>query len=151
MPLPPAQPRTPCHTRDVVYRGFQREDRLWDIEAEMRDTKTHPMVIPGEGIWQPGEPIHRLSIRVTIDTGFVVRAIAVAMDDVPHPECPTAQAPMQKMIGCTMGPGWRHAIQRNLDFTLGETVERRSRLIQHENRRALEDRAGDGDALLLSA
>ena len=75
----------------------------------MCDTKTHAMDIPGEGTWLPGEPIHRLSIRVTIDDGFVVREIAVAMDDVPHPECPIAQAPMQKMIGCTMGPGWRAA------------------------------------------
>ncbi len=99
------KPRTHSHTREVVYRGFQREDRLWDIEAEMRDTKTHAMDIPGEGIWQPGEPIHNLRIRVTIDDGFVVHEIAVAMDDVPHPECPMAETPMQRMIGCTMGPG----------------------------------------------
>ncbi len=121
MPLPTPEPRTHAHTRDVVYRGFQREDRLWDIEAEMCDTKTHAMDIPGEGTWLPGEPIHRLSIRVTIDDGFVVREIAVAMDDVPHPECPIAQAPMQKMIGCTMGPGWRHAIQTNLGGARGCT------------------------------
>ncbi len=121
MPLPPPQPRTHLHTREVIYRGFQREDRMWDIEAEMRDTKTHPVVIPGEGIWQPGEPIHKLSIRVTIDDGFVVREIAVAMDDVPHPECPIAQDPMQKMIGCTMGPGWRHAIQTSLGGARGCT------------------------------
>ena len=55
---------------------------MWDIEAEMRDTKTHPMEIRGERIWQPGEPIHNLSIRVTIDAGFAVREIAVAMDGV---------------------------------------------------------------------
>jgi hypothetical protein len=50
---------------------------------------------PGDGVWQPGEAIHGLKIRVTIDTAFTVRDIAVAMDDVPHPECPQAQAPMR--------------------------------------------------------
>ncbi len=114
MPLPSPEPRTHLHTRDAVYRGFQRVDGLWDIEAEMCDTKTRAFEILGDGAWQPGEPIHKLSIRVTIDDSLVVRAIAVAMDGVPHPECPMAEAPMQKMIGCTMGAGWRHAIARNL-------------------------------------
>lgn len=121
MPLPLPRPRTHLHTREVVYRGYQREDNLWDIEAEMRDTKTHAINILGERTWQPGEPIHNLTIRVTIDDGFVVREIAVAMDDVPHPECPMAETPMQRMVGCTMGPGWRHAIQRNLGGVRGCT------------------------------
>lgn len=96
MPLPPPQARTHLHTRDVVYRGFQREDRLWDIEAELRDTKTHAMDIPGEGTWQPGEPIHKLSIRVTIDDGFVVHEIAVAMDEVPHPDARSLKLPCRR-------------------------------------------------------
>jgi hypothetical protein len=36
------------------------------------------------------------------------------MDDVPHPECPQAQAPMHRMVGATMGPGWRKAIETHL-------------------------------------
>jgi hypothetical protein len=119
LPLPPPQPRTHLHTRHVVFRGFRREDRLWDIEAEMRDTKAQVFEIPGEGTWQPGEPVHNMAIRVTIDDALVVRDIAVAMDGAPHPECPQAQAPMQTMIGCTMGPGWRQAIERNLGGTRG--------------------------------
>ena len=121
MPLSTPQPRTHKHSRQVVYRGYRREDGLWDIEGELRDTKTHAFDIPGERTWQPDEPIHGMSIRVTIDYGFVVREISVAMDDVPHPECPMAQAPMQKMIGCTMGPGWRHSIQTNLGGARGCT------------------------------
>jgi hypothetical protein len=38
-----------------------------------------------------------------------------------------------------------------LDLLLGEGVERRGRLVEDEDRRALQDRAGDGDALLLAA
>lgn len=37
MPLPEARPRRHLHTRAVTYRGFHREDGLYDIEAEMSD------------------------------------------------------------------------------------------------------------------
>jgi hypothetical protein len=102
-----------------VFRGYHRDDGLWDIEASMRDTKTQVFDIPGEGTWAPGEPIHHMAIRVTVDDALVVRDIAVAMDSVPHPECPQAQAPMHKMIGCTLGPGWRQAIARHLGGVRG--------------------------------
>src|SRR5947209_1480882 len=45
----------------------------------------------------------------------------------------------------------RHAIERVLDFGLRMAVERRGRLVEHQDRRGFEDRAGDGDALLLAA
>jgi hypothetical protein len=45
----------------------------------------------------------------------------------------------------------RDAVERVLNFALGVAVERRGRLVEHEDRRALEDGAGDGDALLLAA
>ena len=45
----------------------------------------------------------------------------------------------------------RDALQRVLDLALGEAVERRGRLVEHQDRRPLQDRAGDGDALLLAA
>lgn len=114
LPLPPPAPRAHLHNRHVVFRGYRRDDGLWDIEAEMRDAKSQILEIPGERTWQPGEPIHDMAIRVTVDDAMVVRDIAVAMDGVPHAECPQAQAPMHKMIGCTMGRGWRKAIEHNL-------------------------------------
>lgn len=121
MPLPPSQPRTHLHTRNVVFRGYLREDGLWDIEAQMRDTKTYDFDIPGEGVWPPGSAIHDMTIRVTVDDALVVREIAADMASVPHPECPQAQAPMQKMIGATMGRGWRQAIEQHLGSVRGCT------------------------------
>lgn len=114
MPLPPPQPRRLLHTRQVTFHGYEREDGLWDIEGTLLDSKTQPLVIPTERTWQAGEPIHGMSIRITTDRTFVVRDIAVSMDDAPHGDCPSTQAPMQKMIGATMGPGWRQAIDKHL-------------------------------------
>ena len=114
MPLPAPQARKQLHTRNVVFRGYQREDRLWDIEAELLDKKSKVFDIPGERTWLSGEAIHDMTIRVTIDDAFVVHELAVAMDGSPHAACPQAQAPLQSMIGCTMGRGWRQAIERNM-------------------------------------
>jgi hypothetical protein len=75
------------HTRRVEYRGFQRDDGLWDIEGELLDTKPHKMVIEGEGEWAPNEPIHHMHIRVTLDDAFVIQAIEVDMDAHPHEPC----------------------------------------------------------------
>ena len=43
------------------------------------------------------------------------------------------------------------AVERVLDFALGKAVERRGRLVQHQNGRRFQHRAGDGDALLFAA
>jgi hypothetical protein len=114
MPLPTPQPRSQLHTRQVVFRGYQREDQLWDIEAHLLDVKSKVFEIPGERTRLPGDPIHDMSIRVTINDAFEVQDIAVAMDGAPHAQCPAAQASLQSMIGCVMGAGWRQAIERNM-------------------------------------
>ncbi len=109
------------HTRRVEYRGFHREDGLWDIEGEMLDTKPHGMLIEGEREWAPNEPIHHMHIRVTLNDAFIVQAIEVAMDAFPHNPCPQAQAPMQRLVGESLGRGWRKTIERHLGGVEGCT------------------------------
>jgi hypothetical protein len=110
MPLPAPRPRTHLHTRSVVYRGYHREDGLWDIEAEMTDTKAYALERSERGLIPPGGPIHGMSIRVTVDDTMTIREIASASDHTPFDECQQGQEPMQRMVGATMGPGWRQAI-----------------------------------------
>ena len=45
----------------------------------------------------------------------------------------------------------RDALQRRLNLPFGETVERRRRFVEDQNRRRLQHRARDGDPLLLAA
>ena len=114
MPLSPPVARSHLHDRHVVFRGYRRDDGLWDIEAELRDTKTAPFEIPGEGRWAAGQPIHGMAIRLTVDSDTVVHAIEVAMDHFPHGPCPQAMAPMQRMVGSRLARGWRRAIEQHL-------------------------------------
>lgn len=121
MPLPEPAPRRHLHTRAVTYRGFLREDGLWDIEGEMSDVKTYAFQHSDGRDMPPGAPIHHMSIRLTVDEDMVIRAIAVSMDSRPFGECLQGEAPMQAMVGVRLGPGWRQAIEKALGGVRGCT------------------------------
>ena len=112
--LSPPSPRKLSHTRTVVYQGYDREDGQWDIEAELTDVKTYDFKVPNERLYPAHQPIHRLKIRVTLDSRLVIQDIATSMDSIPHPECSGAPHGMHKLIGCTMGPGWRKVINQHV-------------------------------------
>jgi hypothetical protein len=114
------KPRSPLHTREISFEGFAREDGLWDIEAHLKDTKSHPFTT-GSKTWVPGEPIHDMWIRVTVDRELVIRDIEVAMDSHPHAECPEVIPPMDALIGARMGKGWRKTIESHLGGIKGCT------------------------------
>ena len=112
MPLPEPAPRTPMHTRRVTYQGFLRDDGLWDIECSLSDTKSEPTHMRERGLLPPGEPVHLLRVRLTVDDSFTIRAVQTAAINTPFGECEAAaDAPMQKLVGLTMGPGWRKKIE----------------------------------------
>ena len=121
MPLPPPQARSQLHTRAVVYRGYHREDGLWDIEAEMSDTKSYALDRSERGEMAPGAPIHGMLIRATVDDRMTIREISTAMEHTPFAECQGGVDPMQQMVGVTMGPGWRQAIDKALGGVRGCT------------------------------
>ena len=121
MPLPAPQARTQLHTRAVVYRGYKRDDGLWDIEAEITDTKTYGFNFSERGDMPPGTPIHGMAIRATVDDTLTIRQIVSAMDFTPYGECQQGNDPMQHMVGATMGPGWRQAIEKALGGLRGCT------------------------------
>ncbi|RZJ23080.1 MAG: DUF2889 domain-containing protein [Haliea sp.] len=121
MPLPAPQPRTHVHTRAVVYRGYHREDGLWDIEAEMTDTKTYTLERSERGVMPAGTPVHGMLIRVTVDDRMTIREIASDMEHTPFGECQQGTVPMQQMVGATLGPGWRQAIEKALGGVRGCT------------------------------
>ena len=121
MPLPDPQPRSHLHTRGVVYRGYYREDGLWDIDAEMSDAKTYTLDRAERGQMTPGAPIHGMSIRLTVDDTMTIQQIASSMDHTPFNECQGGNDPMQRMVGVTLGPGWRQAIEKALGGIRGCT------------------------------
>ena len=68
MPLTTPAPRKLIHTRAIEVKGYEREDGLWDIEAELTDTKTYAHNRRHGGRERAaGEPVHHMWLRLTID------------------------------------------------------------------------------------
>lgn len=120
--LPAPVPRRPIHTRRVSFQGFLREDGLWDIDCELSDTKAIQIEMRERGVLPPGEPIHLLRVRLTVDDSLTIRDVQTAAAAVPFGECHVAAgAPMRKLVGLTMGPGWRRAIEGAIGGVAGCT------------------------------
>lgn len=111
MNLPPPAPRRHKHMRGISCEGYQREDGLWDIEARIVDTKPFSYREPFRGLRTPGEAVHDMALRLTIDDDMVVRDIQVAMFSVPYAPCNSALPAFKGLIGRKIGAGWRRAVQ----------------------------------------
>jgi len=111
MDLPPPAPRQHKSTRSISCLSYQREDGLWDIEARILDTKTFSYSEPYRGLRAPGEAVHDMALRLTIDSELVVRDIAIAMASAPYAPCFGVAPAFKGLIGRKIGAGWRRAVQ----------------------------------------
>lgn len=121
MALPDAQPRKPLHTRKISFEGFLREDGLFDIDAELIDSKSHTIQMHERGQLPAGGAIHHMRVRVTVDDSLTIRAIQTALDAAPFGLCQNAVDPVQKLVGATLGAGWRKAIEAAMGGVAGCT------------------------------
>lgn len=121
MPLSPAAEREHIHTRSYDIRGYRRGDGLWDIEARMTDVKSYGFKNDHRGEIKPGEPLHDMAIRLTLDEDLVVRDIEAATDAAPYAVCPAITPNFKRMIGERVGLGWRYAIKKHLGGVEGCT------------------------------
>ena len=105
----------------MVYRGYDREDGLWDIEAELTDVKPFTFSVPNERAFPANKPIHHLQIRLTVDKRLVIQNVTTSLDQIPHAECVQGPQHMHKLQGSTLGRGWRKTIDEHLGRTEGCT------------------------------
>ena len=115
MPLPQPNPiRKRLHERKVVYQGFQRDDGLVDIEAQMTDIKDHDAML-ASGTRATGQPIHDMNIRVTVDRKFNVVEVVASSDAVPYPGgCEPITPAYQQLVGLNLIKGFRHQVTARL-------------------------------------
>lgn len=121
MPLPEPSPRKHVHTRAIDYRGYEREDGLWDIEAHMTDVKTYEFTNKWRGTVPVGEPLHEMLLRVTIDDNFEIQDVVAVTDNSPFEMCPSITPNYKNLIGIRMGAGWRKAIRMKVGGVQGCT------------------------------
>ncbi len=122
MPLPPPPvERTKLHNRIYDFQGYQRADGLWDIEGRIVDTKTYAFANDFRGEILPGEALHDMWIRLTIDEDFVVHDIEAVTDDSPFAICPSAAPSLKQVIGCQIMTGWRQQVRKQIGAAEGCT------------------------------
>ena len=122
MPLStPELEREPIHTRAMECRSFRRADGLWDIEGHLTDVKSYPFLNDFRGEVKPGEPLHDMWLRLTVDGDFVVRTVEAVTDAGPHALCPAILPSFRKLEGMRIGPGWNRGVRETLGGALGCT------------------------------
>ena len=110
MPLSSPQTRETMHTTRVTCTGHRRDDGLWDIEGHLIDEKTYEFCNDERGKVLPGEPVHEMWIRLTITEKMEIKKVEAVTDHSPFSICRNITPNFQKLIGITIGPGWRKQV-----------------------------------------
>ena len=121
MALSEPAPRAHIHTREVLCRGYRREDGLWDIEGQLVDTKTYAFDNKTRGTVEPGDPVHEMWIRVTLDDRLEIRAVEAVTEKHPFVSCPGIAPDYGKMVGTFIRPGWTRTVRERLGSAQGCT------------------------------
>ena len=121
MPLPEAAPREHMHTRRIECQAFRRQDGLWDIEGELVDTRSWDASNAWRGEMPAGTPVHGMRLRLSVDEGFVIREVSVAMDEHPFARCNAIEPAYEQLVGLRIGPGFSHRCRRLFGATRGCT------------------------------
>jgi hypothetical protein len=121
MGLSPPKPRAPVHHRRITAGGYGREDGLFDIEGHLVDTKAYPFDNAWRGPIPPGEPLHDMWLRLTVDDELTVIEAQAETAAGPYPVCPAITPAFSRLEGLRIGPGWRRAVQSRLGGVQGCT------------------------------
>ena len=114
MPLSKPADREERHLRRIECRGYRRADGLWDIEGHLVDTRAIESAHPWGGRIAPGQPVHDMWVRLTLDDGLLVHDAEAAVDTSPYPPCPQATASLAALRGHRIAPGWSLLVKRLL-------------------------------------
>ncbi|MCU0769005.1 MAG: DUF2889 domain-containing protein [Burkholderiaceae bacterium] len=113
--------RRHVHTRSIRVDAYARDDGLWDLEAQLTDTKSRDFPL-ATGMRPAGDPVHDMTLRVTIDTrANIVDAVAESRW-TPYPGyCDTIGPDYRKLIGLNLLQDFRRHVQGRLGATHGCT------------------------------
>jgi len=121
MPLSAPDDRKRLHTRKIEFRGYERADGRFDIEGRVTDAKTYGFDNQDRNGIQAGEPIHDMSVRLTVNETFEVDDIEVSIDGGPFNICCDIEPAFKVLIGLKIGPGWYKQVKERIGGRKGCT------------------------------
>jgi hypothetical protein len=87
----------------------------------MTDTKSYAFSNAWRGEIQPGEPLHDMWLRVTLDDALVVRDVVAVAAGHPFRACPEITGNFTRLVGETIGAGWSKRVRALLGGVAGCT------------------------------
>lgn len=121
MPLSDPADREHIHTRDIDCRGYRRADGLWDVEGHLTDVKSYPFTNDFRGTITPGEPLHDMWIRITIDDSLTIVAAEAVTDRGPYHLCGDITPNYQRLVGLSITAGFTRKVRERLGGVHGCT------------------------------
>lgn len=121
MPLSAPANREPVHTRSVECRGFRRTDGQWDIEGHLTDVKAYQFTNDYRGTIEPGEPLHDMWLRITVDDALAITAAEAVTDNGPYHLCGDITPNFQRLVGLSIRPGFTRKVRQALGGVHGCT------------------------------
>jgi hypothetical protein len=119
--VPAAASRRLVHTRAIRVEAYARTDGLWDLEAELVDTKGGDFQL-ATGVRKAGDPVHDMRLKVTIDTHLNIVEASADASWVPYPgHCDRIGPDYRKLVGLNLTQDFRRHLRERLGGVHGCT------------------------------
>lgn len=106
--------RKPLHKRAITVEVFEREDGLWDVDAQLIDTKAYTFPLSKGGEHPAGQPVHHMLLRITIDHTYTIIDAGVDYEAAPYTLCNAIAESYKQLIGLNLLRGFRHNVRARL-------------------------------------
>ena len=87
------------HNRNISFKGYIRDDELFEIEAELIDTKNYDFQNHDRGTIKKDEPIHQMKIKLVLDDNLFVVDAEAKTENSPYFICKNANSNFKKLLG----------------------------------------------------
>jgi hypothetical protein len=113
--------RRPVHTRSIRIDAYVREDHLWELVANVRDTKHHDIALDA-GTLVAGDALHDMVITLQLDRRLEIVAVQANTLAAPYPgNCDTFSQVYQSLVGLNLLKGFRAAVRERVGGSAGCT------------------------------
>ena len=105
MPLSDPAERELLHLRDIAVRGYRRADGLFDVEAELADTKTYGFDVGNRRV-EPGDKLHNMLMRMTVDEELTIVSCEATTEWGPFATCGGGATTFGRLAGLQIRAGF---------------------------------------------
>nr|WP_255501281.1 DUF2889 domain-containing protein [Mitsuaria sp. WAJ17] len=109
------------HRRAIAVQVYSRADGLFEVEAELQDSKTRDIPLAG-GIRRAGEPVHDMGLWLVVDRHLGILAATSGTRWMPYPgQCDQHGDAYRQLVGLNLMNGFRAAVKQRLAGVKGCT------------------------------